>query len=148
MASLTGAVVVRKRADETVNNSSTLQNDDDLVIAIEANETWRFEAMILFNSAATPDIKVGFALPPGATVSWIDLSRVTSDTPEMNEPVTTSGAVARNSGTGADSVLVLYGIVVNGGSAGDVRVQWAQSSTNASDTKVLATSYLMGVREA
>lgn len=148
MATLTGATITRKAADETVNNSATLQDDDDLVIAIGANETWYFEAMILHNTGTTPDIKVGFDIPAAATLSWTDVARTSSDTPAMTVPIQTDDGVDVLTGTGAASVAMIWGVVVNGANAGNLQFRWAQNTQDASDTKVLATSYLMAAREA
>ena len=38
------ATTVYKTADEIVNNSTTLQNDDHLLLALGANEVWRLES--------------------------------------------------------------------------------------------------------
>ena len=42
--------VALKTADETVNNTTTLQADDALLVALGANETWILRYFIKFNS--------------------------------------------------------------------------------------------------
>ncbi len=42
-AAHTGIALVSKASDETVNNSTTLQNDDALLFAIGTAGTWGFE---------------------------------------------------------------------------------------------------------
>lgn len=52
------AVIARKTADEVVNNSATLQNDDHLLLALAANEVWEVEINLWYDSGTTPDLKV------------------------------------------------------------------------------------------
>ena len=62
--------IVRKTADETVNNSAVLQNDDDLLLPIGANEIWRFEFVIYGISNATADFKYSLVGPAASNVRW------------------------------------------------------------------------------
>lgn len=63
-------VTIRKTSDETVNNSTTLQNDDALLLAMAANETWFFTVYITNNTSTTANIKFAFTVPTGATLNW------------------------------------------------------------------------------
>ena len=69
---------VYKSADETVNASSTLQDDDELTFAIAANEVWEFSCVLAYVSNTTADIKFQFSLPSGATMNGF-ASRLFSD---------------------------------------------------------------------
>lgn len=133
--------LVRKSADETVNNSSTLQNDDTLLVSLAANENVHFTMYLRINSGTTPDFQYAFTVPTAATVGhnfWFGTNPVDetqgSGTPEV---------VAT---TGNDQSFVVQGFVANGANAGNLQLQWAQSIANASDTKVLANSYLVVYR--
>ena len=59
-----GPTTVYKTADETVNNSTTLQDDDHISLSVLANEVWAFHMVLHSSSDATPDIKVGWSVPP------------------------------------------------------------------------------------
>lgn len=48
---------VVKQADETVTNSTTMQDDDALTFALAANTTYLFRAVIFFNTPAAADYK-------------------------------------------------------------------------------------------
>lgn len=131
-------VVVRKSVDETVNNSEAFQNDDDLLFAIAANEIWRFEIWVFYNSATTPDIKFTITFPSGGTARFGNTNDAT------NRVETVSGTtLGQVSGDGEDEMLILAGVVVNGATAGNVQLQWAQNAATVSDTKVLTNSYLV-----
>ena len=55
-ADLLDTKVIRKSADETVNNSTTLQDDDELLFPIAANEVWYFEFFLLIQSSADMEV--------------------------------------------------------------------------------------------
>src|SRR5690606_26427777 len=57
-----------KTEDETVNNSATLQDDDDLSFAIGANEVWAVEIYVQVNSSSSADFKYALSVPSGATL--------------------------------------------------------------------------------
>lgn len=143
--------VVRKTADETVNNSTTLQNDDELLYAMAANAIVYFRANLIVSSSssgANTDFKLAFTVPAAATLAWsftgginFESSAATASAPA---PRTTSGDPL-NTFTDDNStrLVTVEGIVVNGANAGNLQLQWAQVTAAVSDTKVLTNSYLM-----
>ena len=145
--------IARKTADQTVNNSSTLVNDTHLVLAVLANEVWVVNAYLMYDSGTIPDIKFAWTVPAGATISW---GAISSDTGAANwanigSPVAlaTTGSMAFSClGAGTIQGAILTGIAVIGGTAGNVQLQWAQNTANASDTKVRLNSALVGNRVA
>ena len=135
--------VIRKTANETVNNSSALQNDDHLLYALAANEEVYFKAYLKYTSNTTPDFKVAFTVPTGATLDWMWNGRNTSITVENNF-VTGSGVVGAVGGfTGTTLALDIEGIVLNGVNAGDLQMQWAQNTANATDSILYENSVLI-----
>src|SRR5262249_33476391 len=67
-------VIIRKTADESLANSTTVQNDDQLSFAVGANESWVFEAwIVIFSSQSAPKFKMTFTVPTGATIRWSGL---------------------------------------------------------------------------
>jgi hypothetical protein len=144
--------VVRKTADETVNNSDVLQNDDHLAFAIGASEIWFFEAKLLITSGGTgSDLKFGFTVPASCTMLW-----GATGTPSNNLGgfgATTSAAspaaIITESGTltqGSAAVTFgsgIAGFVTNSTNAGTVQFQWAQNSATAHDTKLLTNSLFL-----
>jgi len=127
-------VLVYKSADETVNNSTTLQDDDELLFAVAANEVWAFKLIFNFNSGTTPDIKYAFSIPAGATIDGYSL-----DVGSVNE-----SSVINSSGGGANTrVAVLHANIINSTTAGNMQIQWAQNTQDASDTTVLKGSYII-----
>ena len=66
---------VRKTSDETVNNSTTLQNDDQLALAVEANATYWLSMRLIMSSGTTPDFKMLFTFPSGLTMKLHNVER-------------------------------------------------------------------------
>lgn len=134
---LTGQTSVRKSNNEFVSNSSTLQNDNDLVLALAANSTYIVDG-VMFASAtstsATPDIVIGFAVPSGATVA-----------------IGANGKMISASETASQRIVLpyddtfpiyLHGTVTTADADGELHLQWAQSTPSAVPTFVLTGSYL------
>jgi hypothetical protein len=141
-----GDGVIRKTADETVNNSAALQDDDHLFLPVEANEVWWFEALLIcVGTTTTADFQFTFTGPAGAAAGWQarrDTAGVTPATTPVNVlPLGT--ALALGGKAGATGVLVeLLGQIVNGPTAGNLKLQWAQNTATVEDNKILANSIL------
>lgn len=129
-----------KSSDETINNSTTFQNDDAVLFAIGSNEVWRFYTEIYWNSGATPDLKFQWSLPSGATMYWTDFFNGNTVNTEASTEVMT--------GAGAIRVIYYTGVVFNSTNAGNVNLQWAQNTQDPTDSKVLAGSYIIATRLA
>lgn len=151
LSGLTSLQFVRKTANETVNNSSTLQNDDTLLAALAANEVVAFICQIWFSSATAADIKLAFTTPAAATIVWAGAGGFQFTTAEgaaLFQAVETSGGSASIGGRGAGDkrTITLIGLVANGANAGNLTLQWAQDTADASDTIVYANSWLLPLR--
>lgn len=145
-----------KTANETITNT-TLQNDDHLFIAAGASEIWGFTAHLHASSAsATPDLKVYAYGPAGSTirrVGGIGLSLSVSGSIETSARAQshTTGTIAF--GVPASATSAGFGIftatVEVAGTAGNVGLQFAQSTTDGSNGITLHQgTYLSAVRLA
>lgn len=145
-----GATVarVRKSSDQTVTSSTTLVNDSQLKFAVAANETYIFQAWLYTYAAdGTPDIKVTFTGPSGSTVLWSSSQVI------FNAAAATTLTSVNTGGTSADlfvdannRAIQLYGTILNGATAGDVQLQWAQNTSSANGTSVKAGSSIFGIK--
>ena len=141
--------IVRKTADEDVKNSTTLQNDDHLFFAIAANEIWQFEAYIYFRNLVgeTPNIQMAFTTPTGATINYVFIGSAAG---------AAAGAVTRQYSDASGGVLTadyiwdhpvllkITGLIINGGTAGNLQFQFAQNTISSTQTtRVLANSCLI-----
>jgi len=138
---LTFAKVV-KSADETVNNSATLQDDDELLFTPAINKNYGFLLVLLVESSTTPDIKVAFTLPTGADGDWNAQKIWRTDTNVSTNNIETAVSMP-TSGATTTTIHPIAGRIIMSSTAGSAQLQWAQNTANATDTKVLEGSYLV-----
>ena len=150
--STTGAIpfslFIVKSADESVTNSTTLQDDDHLLFPVGANETWNFEAA-LFVDGNSGHIKYAIDVPSGTLK--IDIRQWAGtgvgNTPHeivtVDNTATTTSFDINNTGT---SSAYINGLVTSGGTGGSVIIRWAQRSSNGTPTYVRQNSYLKATR--
>ena len=130
---------MRKAFNESVQNSSTLQNDDSLALVLGANRTYIIDGVIFVSSgSAVPDLKIGFSVPSGATTSMAymnDESRGVLATGDTSQGISLPGS--------STQVPVHFsGTVVTASTAGDMILRWAQDSSNSNVTTIHAGSYI------
>jgi hypothetical protein len=146
-----GTQSVVKTADETVNNSTVLQNDDQLLLPIGASQTWAFEMFIYFTKAnAAPGFKFDFAIPAttagrhmGSNVDErLDdaLAAAVFASTDLTSDITLDFA-----GTTNPALIHIIG-TVSTGDAGNLQFRWAQAVANASNTVVKAGSWMKATR--
>jgi hypothetical protein len=132
---------IRKSSAETVTSSTTLQDDDELLFAIAANETWHTDLYLAVTSAGAADFKYAFTAPAG-------LTSITYGHMDNSLSVATSTATGLSIST-ASSVsngMYIKCLVVNGANAGTVTFQWAQNTSDATTTRVQDGSFLVSER--
>ncbi len=130
---------INKTADEIVNGSTALQDDNHLFFTVGANETWSYRFVVQANSPVAAGIKFAVTAPSGATcqVAFIDQQTAASES-----GIGCGTASTTMTGTAGNEVYEIVGTIVNGANAGDVKLQWAQTNSVGSNTTVLAGSYL------
>lgn len=133
--------IAAKATDQTVNNSSTLVDDDDMVIALAANSVYRFEAVFVYNSNTTADIKIGYTIPSGASTTavtdYFDTALTRNMIPHVAAPTTGTPM----GGNASNAPAWTKGTVTTT-TAGNLTIRWAQNTTNASNTVMKAGSFL------
>ena len=133
-----------KTADETVNNSSTLQDDDTLKFTPSINKTYSVLIFLLFNGNTTADIKHAVSIPTGATSLRMDNGNWSSTVARALKDWTTATQINLN---GNNQTSCWFGRLIMSTTAGDFILQWAQNSADVSDTKVLEGSFLVAYEE-
>jgi len=138
-----GEVLVLKASDEVVNNSTTLQNDDELFIPVGIDEIWAvFLQLRLITPSASPNHKIAFVVPNNGVFSWIPFKPAGQGAVALttgSQPITTGAAEVHGP---------IWGIYIGGDTAGNLQLQWAQNAAAVEDTKILANSYLRAHRLA
>jgi len=140
-------VGIVKPSDQSLTSNTTLQNDNDLVVSLQANTSYHFECFLDYEggTAGAADIKWGWTLPAGITLRYIALYE--NLTPTLAGAVTWGSAdVVQAQSNGAGN---RRGIFMNGActtvSAGNMQLQWAQNTSSATATIVHANSKLVVV---
>jgi hypothetical protein len=132
-----GVQVITKTADETVNNSTTLQSDNHLYFTNSAAGAWYLVKMFLrVLSNATPDFKYAFTVPSGTGIWSLPAYNTIGVFTDLTSPQTLST-------NGSSQGIWLNILVTCGSTLGDIQLQWAQNTANASDTQVQMASCLI-----
>ena len=137
--SIAPPLTVVKQSDETINNSTTLQNDDELLVPLKANTVYQFELRIYFITSASDGFKYSFFAPAGATGAYLGANWSAGGATSITADLTETSDAA---GVGAIRVLVTNGRILTGGTAGNFGLRWAQLTQQVLDTKVLQGSRL------
>lgn len=156
---LTGASIeelyVRKTADESVTNSTALQDDNHLSLSVNASTTYEVTAALIYDGDTAGDIKVGWTAPASATLDWtLDaMSPATTGTAgqvnlsHATVSETLSGG-ARGTGAANRAVALPHGLLQVAGTSGTLQLRWAQNTSSATATTVWTHSYLRAKRVA
>ena len=150
------AIVTRKAADETVNNSSAFQNDNHFAFSIGANDVYLVELTLLLQSASTAsDYKFQWVLPAGGTYyiapNLLGSNAAIGSVVFQWDPVlagstpTALSTTVTAAGSAASGVCGCFirSILINSSTGGTAQFQWAQNSATVADSKILANSVMI-----
>lgn len=153
LRTLLGIIAVVKTADQDVTSSTTYVNDNHLVFAVGASETWVADVVLMAKGDPAGDIKVQFTGPAGSALSVAAVAPALANTgfdgdggwaaDPASGTVGSSGVIA----AGALGTTFRYRVTcVTAGTAGNCQLQWAQNASNGTATRVYAGSSLIAVR--
>lgn len=146
----------------TVNNTTTLTTIADFTTALVASATYVAEFVLIYLTGTTPDIKLKWDISSvtGCTIEWGQTgpSTINAAAPSGGAAITTYNSmhdvtqtmVLAGQGTGPDNKVVvpIFATIHNSTTAGNLNLQWAQNTADASDTKILVGSYMKITRNA
>lgn len=152
-----GPVFAYKTAQESVTSSTTVQADNDLVVALEANTTYTYTMALIVTGVDAGDLKHNFTYPTGCSVSEIAFAYSTASTgaaPVLGAfgyaqdatsptPDYTSGTI-----TSTPVSLIAHGVIVVGSTAGSLTLMWAQNTSNGTATNLEPGSHIVLTRVA
>ncbi|QKY78571.1 hypothetical protein SEA_DRYAD_33 [Streptomyces phage Dryad] len=120
----------RKTASTSRSSTITTTADPHLVVAVEANAVYNILANLVWRPSGSGGFRFGWTLPTGCSIIFIDndSGSAIATTDELTFNVTTGSSVG--------------GILVVGGTAGNVTLKWAQNASNATATVLQANSSL------
>jgi hypothetical protein len=140
-----------KTVDESVISTTALQNDDDLAFLSLQPGEYVLEAMIPWDAATAADFK--WQLTFSGTLDWSRLAYASSRDSAASPPNELGGVQIGSPITLAgDGVGSVQGLTLRGGfsvnAAGDLRFQFAQGTSNATNTTVRAGANLALIKVA
>ena len=142
---------VRKTLSENVNNTSAIQDDDELFIGgLIANATYIFDSFIMIRSqtSVTPDLRMTFTAPAGATYTWTPdgchnaLVLADVDGPVIRQCTTGTTHLYVGAVPGRVFAAKPKGLLRMGATPGKFQFQWSQQVTTAENVTVLAGSWM------
>ena len=139
-----GATTIRKSAAETVNNSSTLQNDDHFTFSIGASEIWAVDIYLDLTAAnATADMQFTWTLPAGATMMVFGFGGDDGGFNFVGKGTTPGTGIAIGTAGGSTGVVVIHCLLVNSTNAGTAQFQWAQNVATVAALTLGINSYMI-----
>ena len=134
---------VPKTAQETVNNSEVMQNDDELLLAVGANEDWVLEVLLLYryDILTSQGTDIAWAVPAGGAITEVGTPVV-----ENAAEVDATAVLTLDGGAGADYYYKTTYRYVGAGAAGNIQLTWAQHTAHASDNHIEEGSYILAHR--
>lgn len=137
----------RKPANTSRGSTVTLTDDPDLTIStVAAGAMYHVTACLRHTSPAAADLAFQWVGPAGATfdhtVSTVTVSgSLFTDDNNYGSAIsspTTSGGIAGNV-----VPITCEGLLVTAGTSGTFKLQWAQGTSNASASTLLANSFIV-----
>lgn len=138
-------LAVEKAADESVTSSTTLQNDDALLVSVAASATYLFYCYLDYEggTGGSSDLKFSWSVPTSATLRF---SLIGTDASNNTLTATTKSEstsyTLRSAGAATLQAAVMIGTLVVSSTAGTLQLQWAQNTSSGTATKVHAQSFL------
>jgi len=149
-----GTIFVRKTANESVTNSTTLQPDDHLMATLPANSIWEVEFLLRVqaggSNSSNGGIQVQLSAPTGTTMQvYVEIKKGGGGSDlahhwQYGWLTNPSSVVGHNPipATDPTGAVKLKGLVIVGSTGGTLQLYWAQNAANANATTVYANSYM------
>lgn len=139
-----------KASDQGVTSSTVLQNDTALLVPLAANAKYEFDAKIVYKGGTTgsSDLKLGWSVPSGVTIAG-GIEAVANPLGVALLYMTQASTLfSATNGTGNPFPIRLWGTVTTSATTGNLQLTWAQNTSSATATTVMAGSLLTARRVA
>lgn len=140
-----------KDSDTTIISDSTLNDDPDLFVTVEANAVYRLDFHLITLGNATGDFKMQFDGPTGTTGTWGAYALATGATTQAGnadsgkEVIRTTIGSPRSYGTvstGSGQIILGMGLVRTDATAGTFKLSWSQDTSTATNTVLVSNSFI------
>lgn len=141
-----GVNFARKVSNQPIVASTTLVNDNALVVSVLANAIYVVDCVIKYDAPQAGDFKIGWTAPSGATFEYGCSGQNTGSTDYTGDQ-TAQFSLAATPGFGGISAgvtnqaVIIKGLLITSGTAGSLQLQVAQNSASGTTT-VQAGSFL------
>lgn len=142
------AAPFRTTDSAAIVSNTALQADAVLTVAMPTTGRFHFDITLFYDSSTTADFKTTLVFPAGAACRWGVCGPATTIAAGVGDgvfsTVSASGTTVAlgGSGNGAASVLMatIRGQILMGGTAGNLQVQYAQNTSDPTNTFCRADS--------
>lgn len=116
-------------------STTTLADDPDLVLNVDANKSYLFTGFLFGNSQGNGDLKMTFVGPSGATVSW----KVDGiDHNNFHSGILASGVTGTLDIVDGERGFYFSGKIVVSSTSGQLKMQWAQHTSSGKASNLMA----------
>lgn len=133
-----GVLFARKSANQSITNSTTLQDDTHLQFTVAGSAIYRVEGLLIFNGATSGGgMRIGWSAPPLSSFDWIATGQNTGATATAGSVITNAQNLSSNNyglgtiGTSTNMTAAVRGLLQTGTNGGTFKLQWAQALANA-----------------
>ena len=131
----------KKTVSMTRNSTTTIANDPDLIFSMLANTKYAIRGKIFFETVAAADFKCRFSSGGSPTKVSLLIEEFNAGYYAL-ENVFPTPTIISASTANFISFVEFFGIVYKEAADGNFVFQWAQNTSDAGDTTVLAGSYI------
>ncbi|WP_267244339.1 hypothetical protein [Streptomyces sp. PR69] len=134
-----------KTADQSVTSSIAVVDDDHLTLTVEANSVYAFDTYLDADGDTGGDLRLTFTGPAGASGSWTPDGISLGNANNIGQVKRSRNALAAEDSVGilpAGTIVTPSGQITTGGTAGALTLRWAQDTSSATPTRLLAGSWL------
>jgi hypothetical protein len=152
-----------KQNSDTIQSNTTLTDDDELSVALDASTTYFIDMMLIGNSGGTPGFKMAFVYTGTLSFAALTEGAVNASLPStsgagdalgpcchLGGSNLTTPTVRSRGGSGTANTTEgghIRGVIVTNAS-GNLKFQWAQVTSTASNTTALAGSYIAYAKQS
>lgn len=125
-------------------SSAVLQNVAGMVVVLPTAGIFRWRSTLFYDASTTADIKFAYTMPAGASMRWGVIGQATSGGTMVTSTTTVSGtAIALGAlGVGTFAMASIEGDITMGGTGGNLQLQAAQNTGDATAINIGARSYM------
>lgn len=141
---------IRLAAPQALTPSSTaLQNVTGMVVALPTAGTFRWRSTVFYDASTTADFKIAYTIPAAATMRWgMSALGTAGNVPTYTTATASAAAISIGAlGVGTVTMAQMEGEITMGGTAGNLQMQAAQNTSDATNVNVFERSYLEIWRE-